>query len=151
MLALLPKSDLLPWPQVDQRRSERFPVELSVRYKVIHRRGAQTGEGKTVNMSSSGVLLTAELPPVPGQRVELSISWPAQLHGQCGLQLVASGRVIWCQGTRFAIQVHKHEFRTAGTKSLRPLARPEQTSLAGRPALLHLRYPSACPQGARPR
>ena len=97
--SVLRQSDPIRWPLVDLRISERFPVELTVHYKVVDRRGAHAGVGKTANMSSSGVLLSTEIPPVPGRRVELSISWPARLDGKCGLQLVASGRVVWCKGT----------------------------------------------------
>ena len=148
MPSVLRQSDPSRWPLVDLRISERFPVELTVHYKVVDRRGAHPGVGKTVNMSSSGVLLTAEVPPVSGRRVELSISWPARLDGKCGLQLVASGRVIWCNGTRFAIRVDRHEFRTAGQRSLQPIPHYGQAS-TGHPELVHAPQAVVGPYNAR--
>jgi serine/threonine protein kinase len=54
----------------------------------------EAGEGRTINMSSAGVLFTSKQMLVPGRRVELSISWPAQLNDKCALKLLASGRVV---------------------------------------------------------
>jgi hypothetical protein len=80
--------------------------------------GSELGVGRTVNISSGGVLFTASNPLNPGRRLELSISWPAQLDGKCGLKLVAKGRVVRCEGTAVAVEVEKYEFRTQGTGAL---------------------------------
>ena len=45
--------------QADRRHSDRFPIEREVRYRVLNKRSSEeTGDGKTVNISSSGVLFT---------------------------------------------------------------------------------------------
>ena len=45
----------------ERRASDRFPMERDVRYKVLSRRnGDETGAGKTINMSSNGVLFTTD-------------------------------------------------------------------------------------------
>ncbi len=75
---------------------------------------AEIGTGETINISSTGVLFKAETPLPPGKRLELSISWPAQLDGKCGLKLVARGRIVRCHGTSIALEIDKYEFRTAG-------------------------------------
>jgi hypothetical protein len=98
----------------ERRGSDRFPIEREVRYKVLNRKNAdETGLGKTINMSSNGVLFTTEQYLLPGRRLELSISWPAQLNSTVPLKLVARGRVVRCEEGRAAIEIHQYEFRTA--------------------------------------
>jgi hypothetical protein len=100
----------------DRRHSDRFPVEREVRYRVLNKRsGEEMGEGKTINISSSGVLFTSEHVLLPGRRLELSISWPAQLDNKCALKLVARGRVVRFAAGRAAIEIQQYEFRTQGS------------------------------------
>lgn len=97
----------------DRRHSDRFPIEREVRYRVLSKRSAdESGEGKTVNMSSSGVLFTTKHMLLPGRRVEISVSWPAQLNNKCALKLVARGRVVRFEDGRAAIEIQQYEFRT---------------------------------------
>ena len=99
--------------QADRRHSDRFPIEREVRYRVLSKRsGEEAGEGRTINISSSGVLFTSEHILLPGRRMELSISWPAQLDNKCALKLVARGRVVRFEGGRAAIEIQQYEFRT---------------------------------------
>jgi hypothetical protein len=99
--------------KAERRHSDRFPIEREVRYRIINKRGSEeAGEGKTINMSSAGVLFTCERMLVPGRRVELSISWPAQLNDKCALKLVARGRVVRFEEGRTAIEIQQYEFRT---------------------------------------
>ncbi len=97
-------------------------IEREVQYRVLNRRESELeGTGKTVNMSSAGVLFTTGKMLLPGRRLELSISWPAQLDNRCALQLMARGRVVRFEGNTAALEVVKHEFRT---KSAKPDSRP---------------------------
>jgi hypothetical protein len=99
--------------QAERRHSDRFPIEREVRYRVLNKRGnEESGGGKTVNISSSGVLFTTTHMLLPGRRLELSISWPAQLDHKCALRLVARGRVIRFETGRTAIEIQQYEFRT---------------------------------------
>jgi PilZ domain-containing protein len=98
----------------ERRQSDRFAIEREVRYRVLTKRGGEeTGEGKTLNISSSGVLFTSQHLLLPGRRMELSISWPAQLNNKCALKLVARGRVIRFEQGRAALEIQQYEFRTA--------------------------------------
>ena len=98
----------------ERRGSDRFPIERELRYKVLNRKNAdEMGFGKTINMSSNGVLFTTDQYLLPGRRLELSISWPAQLNSTVPLKLVARGRVVRCEEGRAAIEIHQYEFRTA--------------------------------------
>ena len=104
--------------QADRRHSDRFPIEREVRYRVMNKRGGdEAGDGKTLNISSSGVLFTTGHMLLPGRRLELSISWPAQLNNKCALKLVARGRVVRFEQGRAAIEIQQYEFRTASANS----------------------------------
>jgi hypothetical protein len=101
----------------DRRANDRFPIEREVRYRVLSsKNSAGIGIGKTVNISSNGVLFTAQAPLSTGKRIELSISWPAQLDGKCNLKLVARGRVVRSEGNQVAIEIEKYEFRTQSAR-----------------------------------
>ena len=103
----------------ERRGNERFPIVRDVRYRVLTSRGVpRSGTGKTIDVSSNGVLFAAEVPLPRGRRVELSISWPAQLDGKCALKLVATGRVTRTRGTEVAIEIDKYEFRTQSSRAL---------------------------------
>jgi hypothetical protein len=99
--------------QSDRRHSDRFPIEREVRFRVLNKRGGEeAGEGKTLNISSSGVLFTSEHLLLPGRRLELAISWPVQLNNQVALKLVARGRVVRFEEGHAAIEIQQYEFRT---------------------------------------
>lgn len=99
--------------KAERRHSDRFPIERELRYQAINKRGSEeAGEGKTINMSSCGVLFTCQHMLIPGRRVELSVSWPAQLNDKCALKLVARGRVVRFEEGRTAIEIQQYEFRT---------------------------------------
>jgi hypothetical protein len=101
--------------QAPAAKPTRFPIVREVRYKVMNSKGAvEIGTGETINISSKGVLFNAHVPLPSGKRIELSINWPAQLDGKCGLKLVARGRIVRCEGTNVALEIEKYEFRTAG-------------------------------------
>jgi PilZ domain len=97
----------------ERRNSDRFPIEREVRFRVLNKRGGEeTGDGKTLNISSSGVLFTSEHLLLPGRRLELSISWPVQLNDLVPLKLVARGRVVRFEDGQVAIEIQQYEFRT---------------------------------------
>ena len=100
----------------ERRESNRFPLERPVRFKILNRKNdAEPGRGQTVNMSSTGVLFTTDQELMPGRRIELSISWPAQLNDTCKLKLVAKGRVVRTEADKAALEIQQYEFRTLGS------------------------------------
>jgi PilZ domain len=104
--------------QPDRRGAKRLSIERDVQYRLLTRRdGEPEGAGKTLNMSSSGVLFTTDQTLLPGRRMELTISWPAHLDNKCALKLVARGRVVRFEGTAAALEIMQHEFRTKSSKS----------------------------------
>ncbi len=97
----------------ERRRSSRFPIEREVRYKTLNQRTEiLSGAGKTLNISSSGVLFTSDHDLPVGTRLEVSISWPAQLNEKCLLNLVARGRITRHMKGQLALQIQQYEFRT---------------------------------------
>ena len=100
----------------DRRATDRFPIENDVRYKLLEaKRIAQTGQGRTQNISSSGILFTTEAQLPLGQRIELAVDWPAKLNEHCGLKLVALGKVVRSSAYAAAINIEKYDFRTRAT------------------------------------
>lgn len=111
--------------KTDRRGSDRFPIEREVRYKILSKKHDEVGLGQTVNMSSNGVLFTTEQLLVPGRRLELNISWPAQLNSKIALKLVARGRIVRYEEGRAAMEIQQYEFRTQGT-----MAQPQVQAMA---------------------
>src|SRR4029078_184190 len=103
----------MPGEQPNRRHSDRFTIERELRYRVLNKRGVEeVGEGKSINISSSGVLFTTTSQTLlPGRRLELSIAWPAQLNSNASLNLVARGRVVRFEEGRVAIEIQQYEFR----------------------------------------
>jgi hypothetical protein len=99
---------------VDERRAaNRFPIERQIHFKAIGKRKiAECGLGQTINISSTGVLFTTDQFLSPGRRLEVAISWPAQLDASVGLQLVAQGRIVRSDQGTAALEIQHYEFRT---------------------------------------
>jgi hypothetical protein len=111
----------------DRRGSDRFPIEREVRYKILSKKhGEEMGLGQTVNMSSNGVLFTTDQLLIPGRRLELNISWPAQLNSKVALKLVARGRIVRYEQGLAAMEIQQYEFRTQGTQ---PAVTPSSTKV----------------------
>ena len=102
----------------DRRGADRFPIEREIRYKIYNRKSTdEVGVGKTLNMSSNGVLFTTDRHLLPGKRLEISINWPAQLNSTVALKLVARGRIVRSEEGSAAIEIHQYEFRTSSAAS----------------------------------
>jgi hypothetical protein len=105
----------------ERRASMRFPIVSDMRYEVSRGRGLpKSGIGRTVNMSSRGVLFAAPEVLPPGKRIRLSVSWPAQLDGKYALKLLAWGWITRCEGTNVAMEIENYEFRTQSSGELMP-------------------------------
>lgn len=99
----------------DRRSDRRYQLQLELRWKLIRRRKVQdAGAGRTIDLSSAGVLFDAMRSLPVGLNVELSISWPVLLHNVAPMQLVVCGRVVRSNGAHVAVHITQHEFRTVG-------------------------------------
>src|ERR1035441_8647378 len=81
-------------PRPERRASARFALTLEARYAISGRRApVETGSGRTIDLSSSGLSFTADRSLETGQKLDVSIDWPALLDGGVKLQLIVSGVV----------------------------------------------------------
>ncbi len=102
----------------ERRAKRRFPVVQDVRYKMLYgQRIAETGSGRTTNISSSGIWFTTESMLTPGMPVELSVNWPVLLNDTCPMKLMIYGCVIRSNDRSAAVAIERYEFRTQGSRS----------------------------------
>jgi hypothetical protein len=108
---------------VRERRSKRrFQIEQEVRYKMLYgQRIAETGTGKTMNISSGGIWFTTETMLTSGMPIELSLTWPVLLNDSCPMKLMIYGCVVRSNDRGAAVAIERYEFRTSG-RSLQSLA-----------------------------
>jgi PilZ domain len=97
-----------------ERRSRfRYPIEMNVRYRTLTDGLALVGTGRTLNVSSRGMLIASEQKIVhSGSRMLVSLDWPSSLDDATPLQLIAVCRVIRCQPAQFAVALEHYQFRT---------------------------------------
>jgi len=115
----MPTASALDFVSLESERAERrahyrYPMNLQVHYRLIgNHRAQRLGFGRTIDVSSGGVLFEAE-DLVPAESViELALSWPFRLHGSCSLQLIVRGRILRADNGKVAVRSEFHEFRTA--------------------------------------
>lgn len=97
---------------IERRAARRFPIALQLQYRAF--RNAELlheGSGRTMNMSSGGILFHADVHLEPGLRLELSIAWPVPDERGPHMQLLGAGEVVRIQETDAAIRIRRHEFR----------------------------------------
>jgi len=98
----------------DRRADRRYLIQLELRWKLIRRKKVHdAGVGRTIDISSGGILFDASRELPAGLNVELSISWPVLLHDMAPLQLFVTGRIVRSKASQTAIRMTQHEFRTA--------------------------------------
>ena len=101
--------------QSNQRLHHRYPVELELRYTLLNKeQPARLGSGKSLNISSGGVLFKADSVLPPSAPIVLTMKWPYLLDSAVALELVMSGRIVRSYANSIAVKTVHHEFRTAG-------------------------------------
>lgn len=105
--------------QTDQRARGRYPIALDLQYKVLRAgRVERTGSGRTLNISSGGVLFETDDQLPQRGLVEVAMQWPYLLQGVCGLKLVMRGHIVRSAGNQreTAVRAEFREFRTTGVR-----------------------------------
>jgi hypothetical protein len=74
------------------------------------------GFGRTLNVSSNGILFGADDALPIGRSIKLAIKWPFLLEGGCALKLHVRGIIIRSDTKKTAVQIAHHEFRTVGVR-----------------------------------
>lgn len=103
---------------MERRLKVRYPVRLQARYRSLNHQDQFSGVGLTVNMSSSGLLVTCQHNIPSGAQMEVLMDWPSLLNSTVPLQLVTSGRVIRSEPSSFVIEFARYQFRTLRSRPL---------------------------------
>jgi hypothetical protein len=102
----------------ERRTKRRFEIDQEVKYKMLYgQRIAETGVGRTMNISSGGVWFTTENMLTSGMPVELSMNWPVLLNDSCPMKLMIYGCVVRSNEKGAAVAIERYEFRTQGSRS----------------------------------
>jgi hypothetical protein len=102
----------------DRRTKRRFQIDQEVRYKMLYgQRIAETGVGRTMNISSGGVWFSTESMLTSGMPVELSMNWPVLLNDSCPMKLMIYGCVVRSNEKGAAVAIERYEFRTQGSRA----------------------------------
>jgi hypothetical protein len=103
---------------LERRESNRFPLQEELHYRVLQSKlESISGTGRTLDMSSSGILFSTQQRLHLGRLVEVAVHWPARLDGKCPLKFVAVGRVVRSESHAAALKIERYEFRTRGQAS----------------------------------
>jgi|SRR5215470_4609396 hypothetical protein len=114
----------------ERRSKRRFLIDQEVKYKMLYgQRIAETGVGRTVNISSSGVWFTTETMLTSGMPIELSMNWPILLNDVCPMKLMIYGCVVRCNDRGAAVAIERYEFRTQGSRAFQQPAIPSPVEL----------------------
>lgn len=98
----------------DRRRRRRYSLNLDLEYAAAGSNSTtHTGKGRTIDISSNGILFQVEDCPDMGERIRLTLWWPARLNSGCSLRLVLDGVVVRRSANVYAMRFDRHEFRTA--------------------------------------
>ena len=102
-------------PSADRRRRRRYSLSLAVRWKLLWRaKPVESGVGRTLDLSSGGVLFETDQELPVGMKVEVYVSWPVLLDTATAIQLVVAGNIVRSEQNQVAVQFTQHEFRTCG-------------------------------------
>jgi hypothetical protein len=103
----------------DERRTKwRFGIQRELRYKLLKDDViVASGNGHTLDISSSGISFIGQHELPEGAFIELSVSWPVLLDDTCQMRLNVFGRVVRNTGCRSACTIDKYEFRTQARKA----------------------------------
>jgi hypothetical protein len=107
----------------EQYSGRRFPLREDVSYRCL--RGTKVldiGVGKTIDMSKGEVRFVTERALRSGQKIEVTVNWPAMLDRTCRLKLVIYGHVTRSDLHSTAVRIGQYEFRTRAAKPITSMA-----------------------------
>jgi PilZ domain-containing protein len=102
--------------QSERRADKRFPIKLDIQYRALTSRlPRRFRRGRTINMSSHGILFSDDQTLTYGTKVEAEVDWPFKLDGEVPLKLVIHGSVVRLENRSVALAITRHEFRVCGS------------------------------------
>jgi len=96
----------------ERRSKTRYEMELGVRFFPPGLSTRFWAAGKTVNVSSGGLLIVSPCQVSERTELQLMLEWPSKLDGRIPLQLVVRGCVVRSEPSMFAVALRSHHFRT---------------------------------------
>jgi hypothetical protein len=115
----------------ERRNKRRFVIDQEVKYKMLYgQRIAETGVGRTVNISSGGVWFSTENMLTSGMPIELSMNWPVLLNDSCPMKLMIYGCVVRSNEKGAAVAIERYEFRTQGSRAFQQNSAPVEVRLS---------------------
>jgi hypothetical protein len=102
--------------QRDRRASKRFSVDRIIRYRILGDGSAGvSGGGKTLNLSTSGMLIVTDRLLSPGMQLQVEVDWPLQEDAPVSLKLIAMCTVVRSEIGAIALaglKITRHDFLT---------------------------------------
>ena len=93
---------------IEQRKARRFNLKLP--FELVRTGSQATSQiGETKNLSSIGVLFTAETPFSPGDALEYLITLPTAPNAP-GVRIRCLGKVVRFAGSEVAVTLERYEF-----------------------------------------
>ena len=103
----------------NRRAAKRYGLDLQFDYRVFGRDGSvQEGRGRTLNMSSGGLLVAPDQPICKGRTIEITVQLPAQFKDAPGPRLVVLGHVLRSDAKGAAIRILRHGFIHVSSQEL---------------------------------
>lgn len=93
----------------ERRATRRYPISSDLYYRILHRKKViECGRGRTIDISSTGLLFESNLTLPRGLKIEICIDWPALSDR---LELCAEGRIVRGKKNCTAVRIRKYSFR----------------------------------------
>ncbi len=93
----------------NRRRHNRYPLELELQFTAGGRDSSLSGSGRSINISSGGLLFRSTRRLREGDPLVLAADWPVQFDSAKRLVLLVSGHVVWRRGTKTAVAIAQYE------------------------------------------
>ena len=94
----------------ERRAHARYPVKLALRFLIRTKKVLSlSGEGTTLNISSTGMLFRCSEHPTSGDTVTAALEWPSTADGKPMILLV-HGHVVWIKGAKVGLRVSHYGF-----------------------------------------
>lgn len=110
----------------ERRMHARYPVKLAVRFLIRSGKLVSfSGEGTSVNISSTGMLFRSSKHLNGGDTVVAAVEWPVSDQSK-PLMLLFHGHVVWIKGSQVGMSVSHYGFlsEAVNTDNLFQLASP---------------------------
>jgi PilZ domain len=99
--------------RLERRLHQRYPIALDLRYNLADERQITClGSGRTLNISTGGILFETKDPLPSSGEIDLALDWPRLLDHGCPLKLLVRGRIVRSDERGTAVRMLRHDFRT---------------------------------------